>query len=123
MRGRREVAHLGRMKPTRDSSSTAWSRDRNEHVEIARNVLQLKECEISPATMKTMRRKGDGTVGGTLVKRVEKCSLFTVGLALELRLISEENMSLTAVGSKYKVRVKNLNKKTEEKELNRLTVL
>lgn len=51
--GRREVMHLGGLQLTRVSARLAPSRDKYEHIGMARNVLLSQTVVISPAPVTT----------------------------------------------------------------------
>lgn len=52
-----------------------------------------------------------------------KCSMQSVILGLELRRIREGNASLAAVVTEYNMRVKNLGKKADDKEVDGMAVM
>lgn len=90
MKRRRSVVHPGRMELTRVSASGAFSRDRYEHAGILRNVLLSQEDEMSPVTVATTQGKDKGMVGGTFGERMDKCSVLSVSLKIELRRVREK---------------------------------
>lgn len=111
VRGMRAMVHCEGLEVTGVSESAISTCNRDEHVEMVRNVLFSQEDVISPAIAMTTEEEGKGTVGYTLGKRREKCSVFTMSLEMELGKVREKHSSVAAVPTKYKVLEKNLDKK------------
>lgn len=57
---------MGELELTQVSARTTLSRDKDEYLEMVRNVLQLKDDDILPAIMKTTGREGGCTVESNL---------------------------------------------------------
>lgn len=87
---------------TRVSASAVLLPDKDEHAVMVRNVSFVKENETSPATVTTIERGKNGTVGSTLDRRIEKCSVLYVRIKGKVRKIRNEYASQAAAVNQHK---------------------
>lgn len=123
MRGKRGVLHRQVLDIAEVSASVTLLCERNEHVTMVPNVLLSQENGISHATVTTGEGVGDGTVGSTLEKRREECSMLSQSIETETRRVREENALLVGAANEYSVRMKNLKVKVEKSALNGMALL
>lgn len=93
VRERRGVLHRNGLDINRRNENAALSRDRVEQVRMVLNVFLSQYDEISSAPANAIERDASGTVKCTLGRRRKKRSVFSVCLELELRRVSQKNVS------------------------------
>lgn len=123
MRRGRGVVHRRGLKLKRVNSNAASSCDRDKHFEMVRNVLMSQEDEISLSIVTATEGEGECTVGRPLGEHGGECDGLTLSLKMELERVREKNASLTAIVNEYRVRLKNLQKIMNEKELKVMALL
>lgn len=118
VRPRGGVVHRRKQSMTRVIASAGSFCVRNERVAMVLNLLLSQTDKISPAAVAATEGEADSTEGSTFGGQKGECSVLSVSLELELRMLREQNASLTAAVNKYNVGVENLEKMMNKEEQN-----
>lgn len=89
---------------------------------MVRNVLLSDNDNIWPHNMRAIKDERAVTVIGTLRKLKTKCSVLAVRLKINLRRVCDRHDSVALVLNEHEVRVKNIEKNVDEKELKKALV-